>query len=367
MIPFANAYPQDIKILTPLRFAAAMWVILYFFGDRLGLGWRDAWGFIAKRYMGVDLFFILSGFILAHVYCPQVIGKRFNFGSFLWARLARLYPVHLVTLFGLMVLSLLARELGIEVNNAFDTQTLWAQLLMVQAWGLTPAGSWNHPAWSISAEWFAYLLFPLSFAVVGFAKRAPWVGVALSGSLFGALFITVPHVAFFGGAELTELTANGGALRIIPSFLMGVSLWRLGQALTLYCNLAWTGVLASAAWVIIVPSFGGNDALTWIGLAALIFCLAETAKSGNAGAITGPSALWLGEASYALYMVHMPVDLVYFPVVGKLIQAPAGNVSALAIVLCAMLASLMAAGILYQYLERPARTQLRLRDPFKKQ
>jgi hypothetical protein len=44
MIPFANAYPQDIKILTPLRFAAAMWVILYFFGDRLGLGWRDALG-----------------------------------------------------------------------------------------------------------------------------------------------------------------------------------------------------------------------------------------------------------------------------------------------------------------------------------
>jgi peptidoglycan/LPS O-acetylase OafA/YrhL len=366
MTPFINAYPQDIKILTPLRFVAALWVILYFFGDRLELGWREASGFIAKGYLGVDLFFILSGFILAHVYGPQVICKRFNYRSFLWARLARLYPVHLVTLFGLMILSLVARGAGIEVNEAFDTRTLGAQLLMVQAWGMTPAGSWNHPAWSISAEWFAYLLFPLSFTLVGFARRIPWVGVALAACLFGFMFVVVPQLAFFGGAALTELTANGGAVRIIPSFLMGAALWRLGQSAKLSKRAAWIGVWVSSASIVLIPSFGGNDALTWAGLAPLIFCLAETAKSGDSGAATGPLALWLGEASYALYMVHMPVDLVYFPVVEKLVQAPAGSPLALIIVLGAILASLIAAGILYQFLERPARTQLRLRDPFKK-
>lgn len=361
---FENAYPKDIKPLTPLRFAAALWVLLYFFGDRLGLGWRDASGFIAKGYLGVDLFFILSGFILAHVYGPLIIAKQFNFGSFLWARLARLYPVHLVTLASLVVIAFLAKLMGQDVHNAFDSSAVWGQLLMVQAWGMVPEGSWNHPAWSISAEWFAYLLFPLSFALVGFLRGAAWAGVALCGLFFSLLFVAVPAIPVFGGAHLTELTQNGGALRIIPSFLMGVALWRLGQSLTLTGLMAWTGTLLSSLWIVLVPSLGGNDALTWFGLAILIFCLAETAKSQANGPLSNKTAQWFGEASYALYMVHMPVDLVWFQVAGKIVQPSNGSLLAWALVLGSMVASMSAAAILYQFIERPARAALRQRDPF---
>jgi peptidoglycan/LPS O-acetylase OafA/YrhL len=365
MTDFKNAYPQDIKALTPLRFAASVWVLLYFFGDRLGLTWRDASGFIAKGYMGVDLFFILSGFILAHVYGPQVIGKRFNYGSFLWARLARLYPVHLVTLGALVVLALVATAVGLEVNEAFDFTTLWGQLLMVQAWGFVPAGGWNHPAWSISAEWLAYLIFPISFGVIGLLKRAPWAGVALAGAAFGGLFMLVPTLSQLGGANLTQLTQNGGALRIIPSFLMGVAVWRFGQTTLLRSNIAWAGAALSLAWIILAPSFGASDAVTWIGLVCLIFCLAETSKTGDGGLMAAPFALWLGEASYSLYMVHMPVDLVWFQVVGKVFQPAMGGMVALLLVLGAMMASMIGAAILYQFIERPARDWIRAHDPFK--
>jgi peptidoglycan/LPS O-acetylase OafA/YrhL len=365
MTSFTNAYPQDIKPLTPLRFAAAVWVLAFFFGDRLGLQWREASGFIAKGYMGVDLFFILSGFILAHVYGPQIIGQRFNYGSFLWARLARLYPVHLVTLGALVLLVIVAGAVGLEVNAAFDFSTLWGQILMVQAWGVIPTGGWNHPAWSISAEWFAYLVFPISFGVIGLIKRAPWASVALAGSAFGGLFMLVPTFGFFGGVSLTELTQNGGALRIIPSFLMGVALWRLGQTTLLSSSTAWAGAALSLVWVVLAPSLGANDAVTWVGLVGLIFCLAETSKTGTGGLMAAPLALWLGEASYSLYMVHMPVDLVWFQVIGKVFQPEPGSSLALILVLGAMVASMIGAAILYQFIERPARNFMRERDPFK--
>ena len=346
MAEFKNAYPQDIKALTPLRFGAALWVLLFFFGDRLGLTWREASGFIAKGYLGVDLFFILSGFILAHVYGPQVIGKRFNYGSFLWARLARLYPVHLVTLGALVLLALVAGTLGIKVNAAFDFGTLWGQLFMVQAWGLIPSGGWNHPAWSISAEWFAYLVFPISFGVMGLLKRAPWTGVGFAAAGFGGLFILVPTLSHFGGVALTELTQNGGALRIIPSFLMGIALWRLGQITMLSSFVAWAGAALSMTWIVLAPSLGANDVITWVGLVGLIFCLGETSKTGTGGLMAAPVALWLGEASYSLYMVHMPVDLVWFQVVDRAFQPALGSILALILVLGAMVASIVSAAIL---------------------
>lgn len=72
MTNFKSASPQDFKAPTPLRFGAAVWVLLFFFGDRLGLTRREASGFIAKGNMGVDLFFILSGFMLAHTLLASV-------------------------------------------------------------------------------------------------------------------------------------------------------------------------------------------------------------------------------------------------------------------------------------------------------
>jgi peptidoglycan/LPS O-acetylase OafA/YrhL len=365
MSAFTNAYPQDIKILTPLRFAAALWVLLFFFGDRLGLTWREASGFIAKGYMGVDLFFILSGFILAHVYGPKVIGNRFNYGSFLWARLARLYPVHLATLASLLLVVVAGKILGIESDSAFDFGTLWGQLLMVQAWGLIPAGGWNHPAWSISAEWFAYLVFPISFACVALLRSRAALAVFLSAGLFVGLWFFVPQLATFGGASLTELTANGGALRIIPSFLMGVALWRLGQQMTLSRAAAAVCVGLSSLVVLVASSLLLPDFVTWIGLAGLIFALAETSKHHQHSALTGPVALWLGEASYALYMVHMPIDLVWFQAVGRLLEVEPGSTLALLIVIGVIVASLIGAGLLYTIIERPARAWLRAHDPFK--
>src|SRR5262249_48688850 len=118
----------------------------------------------ARGYLGVDFFFVLSGFIITHVYLanlahPTAAATR----VFLWHRFVRIYPVHVAVLAGLMVLLAIGRVAGIPLNNPEDWSSadlLW-NLTLLHAWGFVDHPSWNVPSWSISAEWFAYLLFPL--------------------------------------------------------------------------------------------------------------------------------------------------------------------------------------------------------------
>ena len=94
---------QHIRPLTSLRFFAAFWVVLFHYWPALSAAAAPM--VVGKGYLGVELFFILSGFILCHVYRTEVEEGRFAYGGFLWARLARVYPLHLATLVGMGVLA----------------------------------------------------------------------------------------------------------------------------------------------------------------------------------------------------------------------------------------------------------------------
>jgi peptidoglycan/LPS O-acetylase OafA/YrhL len=360
-----SLYPTDIRILTSLRFAAALWVLVYFFGGKIG--WHDASGFAAKGYLGVDLFFILSGFILAHVYGARIesqgIGK-FAFGSFLWARLARIYPVHLVVLLGMVLLWAVATALGISIDKGFDPTTLWAHVTLVHAWHTVPSGGWNHPSWSISAEWFAYLIFPLVAALCAalfkLGRLLPLVLIAL----FPLAWVISQQIS---PASLTELTGEGGFLRIIPSFFAGAALWWVGRSVVLPPAFGLGMVVLSALWLVIATSVRAPDVISWFGLAGLVFGLAETSKSANAGFARGKVAIWLGEISYSLYMGHVLVDLVVTQIAKRIVTDPAqlATISPL-VALAGFLGSLVFAGVLFHGVETPARNWLRKRDPFKR-
>ena len=175
-------YPSDIRPLTSLRICAALWVLVYHFRNHLDLG-LDRFGLAFKGYLGVDLFFILSGFILSHVYTRAWAERRFHYGSFLWARLARVYPVHLVTLGATIAIWLVALRLGVGFEpQAFDPRMLPQHLLLVHAWGTTPTVQWNFPSWSISAEWFAYLCFPVAAMLSMASMRARSCVLAVSAA-----------------------------------------------------------------------------------------------------------------------------------------------------------------------------------------
>lgn len=359
----APAYPNHIKPLTSLRFLAAFWVLLYHFKDHLGLD-LERFGFIAEGYLGVDLFFILSGFILAHVYLTELEGGRFGYGSFLKNRLARIYPMHLAALGAMLVLFFGAAAAGVGVGdaNAFKLSDLPAHLLMIHAWGATPAVGWNFPSWSISAEWAAYLAFPLIAGLVLKARGRAWSVIAALGfCLLGFVALdNLHHILPFVGRDFSQMTAQIGALRILPSFLLGVCLYAFARERAAPSWAAWPITLASGYWVLAATSLGAWPGLVWLGLAGLIYGLGEISRHKLDGVFADARFVHLGAASYALYMIHLPVDIVWFHALEKL---GIGDDAALGLRLLAVAGVFVAAIGLsiaaHAWIEEPARKFIR--------
>jgi len=344
--------PRDLKSLTSLRFFAASWVVLFRFWPSLG---GQTPTLIAKGYLGVELFFVLSGFILCHVYLDRFGERAFSYREFLWIRLARIYPVHLATLAGLGLMVAAAKLAGV---NAGDKLVVWSslpgQLTLTQAWGLAPLGGWNHPSWSISAEWFAYLAFP-AFAWAAWRLRSrPVFAVVMAIILIALIY---PAFGKLAGMPLTSATTAWGALRILPCFALGCAVHLLWRARPL---ATWATALATAASLAAIAAAarsGAPGAVFVVLFGGLIYGLAGL-PNARASLLASPVFVYLGEVSYSMYMVCVPWQLAFENGDHKLLRVPAG---ALPLPLwIAMLAGIVPAAMaLHHFVERPAREAMR--------
>ena len=352
--------PQNLKPLTALRFFAAVWVVGYHYWPALTPAARPMWE--NKGYLGVELFFVLSGFILSHVYLEAFGEKRLNYKSFIWARLSRVYPLHLATLIGLGALGVAAMAIG---ASAGDKLLVWsslpAQLLMLQAWGLGQGGGWNHPSWSISAEWFAYLSFP-AFAFAAWSLRnRPRLAVGLAAVLMIVLDALFQRTA---GFALTEATLRWGALRIVPCFTLGCATYLLWRAEPLRkARLAEAASVISVGAVAAAAALGAPDVLLVLLFGALIYSLGSLSSAGSKR-LTAPLWVWLGEVSFALYMVCIPWLLVMTNGVRVALHVPA---EPLPLVFGVLLVAgvLPVAALAHHLIELPARKAMRRMSGFK--
>lgn len=353
-----DAQPEQIDTLTALRFFAAAWVVLFHYWPTLAAA-GPAPAFISKGYLGVELFFVLSGFVISFVYQGAFESGRFRYGGFVWARLARIYPLHLATLAGVALLGLGAAAAGLSVGaEVLDPAALPANLLMLHAWGLSPSASFNHPSWSISAEWFAYLTFPAFAVVAARLKRRPGVAVAAAAALVVWTYLIFERLA---GFPLTQATIHWGALRIVPCFALGCALHLLWRAQPLKDpQIAWTGFAFSLAAIVVLGQIGAADALFTLVFGSLIFNLA-CLWSTQAARAPAPF-VWLGEVSFSTYMICVPWKLVFVNVAGVLGLADGGLPFALWLVM--LLALVPLSGLSHALIERPARAWLKARSPF---
>src|SRR5438128_957266 len=156
--------PRYVKPLTGIRALAALLVLGTHAEQNVPAGFEALVPFFSHGYLGVDLFFILSGFIITHVYLASLaVPNRHAVQIFLWHRLIRLYPVHVTVLTALVAMIYVAHAYRIPLNrpDQWEASSLVWHLTLLHAWGVLDVTGWNQPSWSISAEWFAYLLFPL--------------------------------------------------------------------------------------------------------------------------------------------------------------------------------------------------------------
>ncbi len=211
---------EMILPLTGLRALAAIWVVCgHFVTYETDL--FPAVRFIAAPLkaaaLGVDLFFVLSGFILSLNYVEKFARvDRKAYFRFLWMRLARIYPVHLFTLLFLLAAVLAARHAHIQLSmpERLQPHSFVTNVFLVQIWNYKHPPSWNGPAWSISAEWFAYLLFPF-FCSVFLLARSP------CASLLGAI---AAFAILLGGFSMD---INHPLFRVSFDFAAGCFIYRL--------------------------------------------------------------------------------------------------------------------------------------------
>ncbi len=351
--------PPDLRALTTLRFLAALWVVLFAAWPHLDVAFTPI--AVTKGYLGVEVFFVLSGFILSHVYLEAAgQGRRkgtqdggFSYRGFLWARIARVYPLHLVTLAGMIGLGVAATVAGLTVSESLlDWRSLPAHLTLTHAWGLASSAAFNHPSWSISAEWFAYLTFP-AFAFVGWRMRdRPVLATVVTAVAALALYATFARIA---GFSLTEATFLWGALRIVPCFALGCALYLIHRRAPVpHAALV---ALTCGAGLLVSAAFGLWDPLVVLFAGGLILGLGGV-DNARAGVFASKPGVYLGEISYSIYMVAAPVLLLGVNVAARLTGADDKRLHV--IVWLGVLALIpVAAALTYHLVERPARKALR--------
>ncbi|HEY9374906.1 acyltransferase [Streptomyces sp.] len=335
----------QLPSLTGMRWFAALVVFLYhvhkfgYFGEGEALvGWAFAAGNV-----GVSFFFVLSGFVLAWSARP---GDRVL--MFWRRRLARIYPLHLVTAAIAVVLALtLIPELRPGRWEAA------ANLLLVSTWRVEWWQALNPVSWSLACEAFFYALFPALYAGVRrLGPRGLWAVLALAG----AAVLVIPWVKLHFGFDWVLLSFPAARL---PEFCLGVVACRLVQL----GRWRGPGLEASVALTVIgyfltyqVASPYRFAACTVIGLVCLISAAALSDVRGTPSLWRRPTLVRLGEWSFAFYMIHilvMQTCEVFLGVHPKLSAAPALLATA-----AAFGVSLVLAWALYERVELPGRRLL---------
>jgi peptidoglycan/LPS O-acetylase OafA/YrhL len=311
------ASKPHIQTHTALRGIAALLVVGYHlqFGDGHRLALETATRFFVRGYLWVDLFFLLSGFVISYTMdadrraalsAPQI-------ATFIGRRLARIYPLHLFCLAVLVVfrfgttagLLLIGRNASTEVWGADSLGQLGLQVLLLHAWGFTSEVGWNIPSWSISAELFAYLLFPLLLLL---HVRLGWVARVLMLAFATAFMI---DVAWTTGS--LDLVTAGALPRCLSGFMLGMLLYferarfaERSPALLSFLQLV------SAAAILVGIAASWNDVLL-VPFFALLVGSTWTDRGVLPRMLVGRPLLVLGEISYSVYLTHIVViDVVRF-------------------------------------------------------
>ena len=304
------------------RGVAALCVALYRFQ-------ADGWLFHAGvvRYAGlfVDFFFVLSGFVIAHAYFDRLKDGR-SLTNFVIRRFGRLWPLHVA-----MFLPFLAFELGrfwaglkgaqgdalLPFTGYRAPGTIPVELTFLNSVGIYPATGWNTPSWSISSEFWTYILF----GGMCLASRK------LMPVFAGALVLGALALAWRWSPGDFDMIFGLGTLRCVAGFFAGVAVnlfWRSCREAVAAIRPA----LGAAEIPVVLLAFGfvayaGGTPASFAApfvFGALVFCFAAEAGPVSRLMDCAPFRL-VGDLSYSIYMTALLIALVF----GRGIVAVAGR------------------------------------------
>ena len=314
---------KELKELTSIRFFAAIHVVLfhniYLLGNNTQLvpSWlQRAIGF---GYCGVTFFFILSGFILSYVYWNGLNQINTSILAFYKARFSRIYPIYLLAFLIDLPRGLFYFLQSKSFGKIFITS--FSYLTMLQSWHPRLVAAWNSPAWSISTEVFFYILFPFVIPLVFKIKKN-------SLCLIG-LYIH-PMIIYFIMTQIFHLDLESGfyetlwrcfPLIRVSEFLIGIFLAKFYLEKNSFVQLVQSKpqLFGRIFWFLIGISFVTISIdfsipaeifpkLILVPLFSLIILILATIEVPLNFLLNNKVNVFLGSASFALYMIHRPIQ-----------------------------------------------------------
>jgi peptidoglycan/LPS O-acetylase OafA/YrhL len=304
---------QYLSNLTPLRGIAALLVAVFHFEMAIArFVPAKQTMFFEKSYLMVDLFFVMSGFIILHVYGDSFIESitKISLRKFVVARFARIYPLHFFSLMLLVVLVILFSPAGTYPNAIENPAAIPTNIFLLQTFYIHKIFTWNIPSWSISAEWVAYMFFPLLALFIN-KKKLPAV-VVLSIFVVAAYLsimyllprknpmypnIPVPHNI--------NTTYDYGYLRGLAGFITGMLVYLMYKVASVK-NIFQKDISAFIILLLLVTAmhFAINDALCVILFAALVLAFACNNNYLHK-ACNNRVVQYIGTISYSIYLMQI--------------------------------------------------------------
>lgn len=316
--------------LTPLRGIAAIFVAMLHYELVIAPLWPEVLAPVSgKLYLMVDLFFVLSGFVLYHVY-----GRHFERSikpqeavRYLRARFARVYPLHAATLVALICVAVFASPEGDFVKKApyafFRWETLPLQLTMLHGTWAADDAYWNTPSWSISVEWWAYCAFPfLALAMshygllarivlaLAIATTYVWITEVLQPSFWAARWdrFGIDPAAVPYPTGIVDVVAGPAPLRGLAAFALGMLTYWFYTLKLAHAFLKSAFVFLSC-WALLIG--GWALGVLYDPFAILIMAVMILAAASNDDwlkpLLNARPMKFLGDISYSIYLIHMPI------------------------------------------------------------
>jgi len=293
---------REIKALTGVRGVAATMVMFYHFFENDSYASQFEPWMLRHGYLGVDLFFILSGFVMSLSYAQtfQTAVSLTDIRIFLVKRFARIYPLYIF----ITVLFVLKQSYNFSgaVQAPFGIGDLVACVLMIQAWGVavaSPAGA----TWSLSTEVFAYLVFPFAAHWVVFRRgHFAWALAWICGTAI--VLVAMSGQGVSGQLDVVQPDSILPLVRSLAGFGLGmVACWSVRQDVArrlLGSSFVLLGIIAA----FVLASVERAPDLAMFVLLPLLVCTLYFESSATRAVFANKLSYHLGLVSYSMYLVH---------------------------------------------------------------
>ena len=347
---------KEIRSLTGVRGIAALFVACYHFLAPFHPTWPPLFlNFIKHGYNAVDLFFILSGFVMTlsskKLFEGGITGR--GYGTFMKRRFARIYPIYI-----LLTVIYFAVVYKFHGWPSFFINLSLLQILFPSVIDIVG------PSWSLSAEWVIYLLFPFILLFIYKFRSKVWIwGCLLLG--FGILvFVATNNSEFLNGfqpvpainGDLDRLRCFSALLRCLSEYIIGISIYKAyAEYYKGYSKYYHYAALPAAVLIVLCLFIHNSDVALVVLFGVLIFsCSTDT---GIVARFLGWTPIYfLGEVSYSLYLIHeIVVRTDKFVFKHRYSSSYITPINVCVYILCLLVLS----WISYRFIEIPSRSYLR--------